>query len=74
MRVSSTGLPRLILLTTDLPARGTAGYAALRSARGEIYFDAIEMLSQVGQERLRKYVKGAREPIGELIVPDEADD
>lgn len=74
MRVSSPGVPRLILLTTDLPVRSSAGYAALKSARGEIYFDAIEMLSEAGQERLRRYVKGAREPVGDLIVPDEADD
>lgn len=73
MGISNPGPPRLILMTTDLPPRGSAGYTALKSARGTIYFDAIEMLSGAGQERLRKYAQGAGKPIDDLIAPEDED-
>ncbi len=65
----------LILLTTNLPPRGSAGDVALRAARGVMYFDAIEMLSAGGQERLREYAATGIpvQPAGELLPPEDAD-
>lgn len=65
----------LVLLATDLPPRRSAGDAALRAARGTIYFDAVEMLSPAGQERLRHYAGGGAHlrPIGELLSPIDDD-
>ena len=61
---------RLIFLTTDLPPKGSAGDAALRSVRGTLLHDAIAMLSAEGQERLRRYATGDGwdEPLGELLT------
>ncbi|MGH2695331.1 MAG: hypothetical protein ACRDJJ_11050, partial [Actinomycetota bacterium] len=65
----------LILLTTDLPPRNSAGYLALKEARGSVYHDAIEMLSREGQDRLSAYASGDHrlEPIGELLLPPQDD-
>lgn len=65
------GNHRLIFLTTHLPPRGSAGDRALRTTRGDVYWDAIEMFSQEGQERLRAYAagEGRDAPIGELLSP-----
>ena len=65
----------LILLTTDLPPRNSAGYLALKEARGGVYHDAIDMLSREGQERLSAYASGDHrsEPIGELLLPPQDD-
>jgi len=65
----------LILLTTNLPPRGSAGDVALRAARGVMYLDAIEMLSAGGQERLREYAATgiSVQPAGELLPPEDAD-
>jgi len=74
MNASAPAPLRLILLTTDLPPKSSAGFVALQGGRGHIYFDAIEMLSQEGQDRLREYVKGgASKPIGDLLPPDPQD-
>jgi site-specific DNA-methyltransferase (adenine-specific) len=53
------GLP-IILLTTDGPQRGSAGYAALTAMIGEgkTIFDLIELLNPADQTRLRTYAKG----------------
>jgi len=63
----------ILLLTTDLPLRGSAGDAALRSTRaGQLIHDAIEMLSHAGQLRLKTYASGgwtARSD-GELLAPE----
>lgn len=71
MNSGDGGPLRLILLTTDLPPRNSAGFTALKAARGKLYFDAIEMLSEAGQERLRSYfrTKSVR-PVGELLAPE----
>jgi hypothetical protein len=53
---------RLLLLGTDLPADGSPGDAAIRAVRGSVVFDAIEMLSGDGIERLAKYATGVAEP------------
>jgi site-specific DNA-methyltransferase (adenine-specific) len=54
---------RLVLLTTDAPAKGTAGHQALRVMRGEgrPVFDVIEILNADDQARLRAYASGIRE-------------
>ncbi len=59
LRSSEVGGLRLVLLTTDLPAPGSPGDAALRSARGTAFYDSIEILSAPGQSRLRDYASGA---------------
>ncbi|MEJ5253712.1 MAG: site-specific DNA-methyltransferase [Acidimicrobiales bacterium] len=50
---------RLVLLTTDLPPRNSAGGRALQAVLGpgNLVFDAIEMLSAEGQRRLKTYAK-----------------
>ena len=67
---------RLLLLTTDLPPKGSAGDQALRAARGGVYHDAIAMLSVEGQDRLRAYASGEGwdQPIDDLLSPTDADD
>jgi site-specific DNA-methyltransferase (adenine-specific) len=47
----------LVLLTTDAPAKGTAGHRALRVVRGpdRPVFDVIELLNLDHQKRLRAY-------------------
>lgn len=59
---------RLVLLTTDLPPRNSAGGQALRAAHGSTFHDAIAMLGSEGQDRLRRYAKG-EDPTGELSLP-----
>ena len=68
----------ILLLTTDLPVRGSAGDTALRKARDvedRIIHDAIEMLSEAGQERLARYADGEHfgRPEGELLHPSARD-
>lgn len=70
LRSSRTGEYRLVFLTTDLPPRNSAGGQALRTAHGDTFHDAIEMLSFEGQERLRRYARG-EEPISTLGLPEE---
>lgn len=52
--LAGAGVERLILLTTNLPKRGSVGDTALHCARAT-FFDAIEMLSSDGKARLRAY-------------------
>lgn len=59
---------RLVLLTTDLPPRNSAGGQALIAAHGVTFHDAIEMLGSDGKERLRRYAEG-HDPSGELLLP-----
>jgi len=67
---------RFVLLTTDLPSSGV-GLKALREARKQkIILDAIEMLSEEGQQRLIEYAEAGAsvdEPIGDLLGPEEPD-
>ncbi len=55
------GMP-LVFLTTDAPAKGTAGHQALRVMRGEgrPVFDLVELLSTEDQHRLRAYATRGR--------------
>ncbi|MEO6121723.1 MAG: site-specific DNA-methyltransferase [Acidimicrobiales bacterium] len=50
--------PPLVLLTTALPARRSAGDQALRSLGSATVFDAIELGSPAGADRLAHYAKG----------------
>jgi hypothetical protein len=56
---SRVGLPPLplILLTTDGPAKGTAGHQALAVMRGDGHpiFDLVELLNVDDQARLHRY-------------------
>lgn len=58
---SATGLP-LVLLTTDAPAKGTAGHQALKvmSGSGKPVFDLIELLNIDDQARLHDYAIDGR--------------
>lgn len=51
----------LVLLTTDAPARGSAGHAALKTIKGpgRPVFDLVELLNTRDQERLRDYALGS---------------
>ena len=55
------GLP-LVLLTTDAPTKGSAGYAALSVVLGEDkpVFDVIEILDPTAQARLKGYAERGR--------------
>ena len=55
----------LVLLTSHLPRRPSEGDTALRAAGPDAFFDAIEMLSEDGLERLARY---AREGPGEALL------
>ncbi len=52
----------LVLLTTELPARGSAGHRALDTmvGPGRPVFDVVELLDDAGYERLRSYASGGR--------------
>jgi len=53
----------LILLTSQLPKRATDADSALRAAGPTAFFDAIEMLSKSGRQRLARYAGGGhKEP------------
>lgn len=61
LRASGAELP-LVLLTTDAPARGTAGHKALSVMRGaeRPIFDLIELLNTDDQARLHRYAVGGQ--------------
>ena len=69
------GMCPFIFLTTDLPSAGV-GLKALKAARGQVITDAVEMLSEEGQQRLVDYAQAGHEtegPIGDLLGPEELD-
>ena len=49
---------RIVFLTTHLPRPRSEGDTALRAAGPNAFFDAIEMLSDEGRDRLRRYANG----------------
>ena len=61
LRESGLGLP-LVLLTTDAPAKGTAGHHALAVMRGPLHpvLDLIELLNTDDQARLHEYAVHGR--------------
>ena len=73
LKEAGLGNYRLVFLTTDLPPKGSTGDAALRNVRGKVFHDAVEMLSELGQDRLCRYAagEGFDEPLGELLSPKE---
>jgi len=50
--------PRLLLLTSHLPKRGSEGDKALHAAGTASFWDAVEMLSEAGRARLCAYASG----------------
>jgi len=66
------GKERIVLLTTHLPLRKSTGDQALRSVGPETVFDAIEMLSDSGLERLKQYATGQHDkPLPGFWTGDE---
>ncbi|MCU1392884.1 MAG: modification methylase [Ilumatobacteraceae bacterium] len=63
----------LVLLTSHLPKRPGEGDAAMRSAGPDAFFDAIEMLSADGLERLARYAKGGSTQLAETGFWDARD-
>ncbi|MGH9170985.1 MAG: DNA methyltransferase [Acidimicrobiales bacterium] len=59
--LAGRGISPLVLLTSHLPSRPSEADAALRAAGKATFFDAIELLSTAGQERLRIYAAGGRQ-------------
>ena len=55
--VAEGGVP-LVFLTSHLPRRPSEGDTALRSAGPDAFFDAVEMLSKDGRDRLSVYAAG----------------
>jgi DNA modification methylase len=53
----TAGVP-VVLLTTALPRRPSEGDTALRAAGPSVVFDAVDVLSPDGRERLQRYAKG----------------
>ena len=64
---------RLVVLTTELPAKGQPSAGALRAARGadQPIFDIIDLLDDTGRARLARYARNGpgRGPLGELYPP-----
>jgi DNA modification methylase len=59
---------RVLVLTTDLPARGSSALAALSAARGVTLVDVLELGAPGGPERLAVYAAGrVTTPVGELL-------
>jgi len=48
----------IVFLTSHLPNKGSEGDVALRTALEDIVYDAIEMRSPAGYDKLRKYAAG----------------
>lgn len=53
---------RIVLLSTDLPPKGSAGDHALKALEGTSYRAAFEMLSAEGQQRLMEFARGDQTP------------
>jgi DNA modification methylase len=55
---------RLVFLTSHLPRKGSEGYVALKQVYEQGgFFDAIEMRSAEGYDRLRKYAEGGHSEV-----------
>lgn len=67
--VLTTAGHRVLVLTSDLPARASSALTALRSARGVSLVDAIELGADGVAERLAVYAAGdVAGPVGELLI------
>ena len=62
-----------MFLTSHLPKPKSDGDKALRRAGLDAFFDAIEMLSDVGQERLHRYAQGGHraQPLAGFWTDDD---
>jgi site-specific DNA-methyltransferase (adenine-specific) len=57
--LARAGVERIVFLTSHLPRKGSEGDIAMRAALDNgVVYDAIEMRSAEGYERLRKYASG----------------
>jgi DNA modification methylase len=56
--LARAGKSPIVFLTSHLPNKGSEGEVALRTALEDIVYDAIEMRSPAGYEKLRKYAAG----------------
>lgn len=56
--LARAGKSPIVFLTSHLPNKGSEGDVALRAALEDIVYDAIEMRSPAGYEKLRKYAAG----------------
>jgi site-specific DNA-methyltransferase (adenine-specific) len=66
--VLTTAGHRVLVLTTDLPARGSAALAAVAAARGVSLVDALELGSTGMAPRLAAYAAGGvTAPVGDLL-------
>jgi site-specific DNA-methyltransferase (adenine-specific) len=65
--VLTTAGERVLVLTTDLPARGSAASGALQAARGTSLVDVVELSAPAAGERLRAYAAGADAPVDDLL-------
>lgn len=54
----SAAAPPFVILTTHLPRRPSEADTALRSAGPDGFFDAVDVVSEEGRDRLRLYAKG----------------
>ncbi len=59
--VAAAGLSPLVLLTSHLPAAKEAAARVLKGAGPKAFFDAVELLSPDGRDRLRTYAAGGRD-------------
>ena len=55
--LAAKGIERIVFLTSHLPRPGSEGDIALQNS-DDIVYDVIEMRSDDGYERLRKYAAG----------------
>jgi len=58
--LAHAGITRIVFLTSHLPRKNSEGDVALRNAQ-DIVYDVIEMRSDEGHERLRKYAAGGHQ-------------
>lgn len=65
--VLTTGGHRVLVLTTDMPDKGSSARAALAAARGVSLVDVVELAAEGAKERLSAYASGASEPVGALL-------
>lgn len=63
----------LVLLTSDLPRRGSEGDAAIRAVGPAVIWDAVELFSSDGRARLAEYAKGGRKQAEGFWTAEELD-
>ena len=73
LRQAGRDLGPVVFLTSHLPKPKSDGDKALRKAGIDGFFDAIEMLSHSGQERLTRYAQGRHhgEPLPGFWTEDD---